>query len=64
MFGVAGRMFNAGAKVDLARINDCGEDTRVIVDLPNYIGLSIQSMQSTRLTGLPTASAISGSREL
>ncbi|PSR80443.1 hypothetical protein BD289DRAFT_484972 [Coniella lustricola] len=36
IFGVAGRMFNAGAQIDLARVNNYSENARVIVDLPNY----------------------------
>ncbi|KAI0967881.1 hypothetical protein F4678DRAFT_465144 [Xylaria arbuscula] len=36
IFDVAGRLFNAGAQVDLARVNDCSENAQVIVDLPNY----------------------------
>ncbi|RYP24614.1 hypothetical protein DL765_000440 [Monosporascus sp. GIB2] len=36
LFNVAGRLFNAGAPVDLARVNHYDENVRVIVDLPNY----------------------------
>ncbi|KAI1174465.1 hypothetical protein F4777DRAFT_579896 [Nemania sp. FL0916] len=35
-FAVAGRLFNAGARVNMVRVNNCGKDARVIVDLPNY----------------------------
>ena len=36
LYNVAGRLFTAGASIDLAKVNQCGENARVIVDLPNY----------------------------
>lgn len=36
LFAVAGRLYIAGAPVDLARVNHADEKARFIVDLPNY----------------------------